>query len=59
MIKRRVQKSNFNAYWIYGVIALVLLLINIFGRSNMRPETIHQGELETMIPRRTYRRNYC
>ncbi len=47
--KKKEGKPNFNAYWIYGIVALVLLLINIFGYSSMRPETINLGQLENMI----------
>ena len=33
------QKSNFNSYWIYGVIIFVILAFNLYVASNNRPET--------------------
>lgn len=40
---------KFSSYWIYGVIALLLLAVNIFGFSDSKNEQITHQRLEEMI----------
>lgn len=40
---------KFSSYWIYGVIALLLLAVNIFGFSDSKNEQISHQRLEKMI----------
>jgi len=47
--RQKKNGSPFNAYWIYGVIALILLVINLVGFGSNSPESIGWARLEQMV----------
>ncbi|MEM9545463.1 MAG: ATP-dependent zinc metalloprotease FtsH [Bacteroidota bacterium] len=40
------KKINFNSYWIYGIIILVLIAIQMITAMSIRTQTISQGQFE-------------
>jgi cell division protease FtsH len=45
------KKFNFNSYWIYGVIALFLIGLNLIDSSGMENEAISFGRFKEMVRR--------
>ncbi len=47
--KRKPNKKRVSFYWIYFILAAVLIGINIFGRETMPTEDITQGKLKELL----------
>ncbi len=47
--KKKDSRFGFNYYWIYGIIIVILLLINYLGMSNLGQPEFTRGDLEEMI----------
>ncbi|MEZ4993938.1 MAG: AAA family ATPase, partial [Saprospiraceae bacterium] len=47
--KKSNQGPKFSSYWIYGVIALLLLAVNIFGFSDGKSEEIDPQRMRQMV----------
>ncbi len=47
--ENKPKKINFNSYWIYGVLAVLFLLINIFMGSGNSKSEIDYGRLQSII----------
>ena len=45
------KKFNFNSYWIYGMIALFLIALNVFSAGGLKNETINFGKFSDMVKR--------
>ena len=42
------KKFNFNSYWIYGIIILAILAVNLSVSMSSKTEEISMGQLERM-----------
>ena len=47
--KRKPNKKRGGFYWIYAILAAVLIGVNIFGRETMPTEDITQGKLKELL----------
>jgi len=48
--KSELKKPKFNSYWIYAVVILVFLALNVFGGGSWsQPNKTTQGEFETFL----------
>ncbi len=45
------KKFNFNSYWIYGMIALFLIALNVFSAGGLKKEAITFGKFSDMVKR--------
>lgn len=45
------KKFNFSSYWIYGMIALLLIALNVFSAGGVKNEAITFGEFSSMVER--------
>jgi cell division protease FtsH len=49
--QNKPKKFNFNSYWIYGVIAMFLIALNIFSAGGFKNEAITFGRFSEMVNR--------
>lgn len=43
------KNKGFNFYWIYGIIAVIFILLQVFSSSTSNPDTIQWGKLKEII----------
>jgi len=48
---KKPKKFNFNSYWIYGMIALFLIALNVFSAGGLKNEAITFGKFSDMVKR--------